>query len=227
MVRIGIAGFIWSGVIFLALVAVIGSAAGTAIEETAGAIIRNEAREAAVAALREVPGNKQEDAPAWPARVQSTTRFVQSLVTIIALVFGSFWAFYTFVIGRGIAPAVAVEMEAKDVVRREDKRFVVVSVTVKNVGRGKLESAYVQARIVPFDPQGLEPILQDTLLTRPLVPAEAGPDERPRLLFVGTEIADCEPGQEATEDLLVSFGDARVLTLQTEYVGWAQKIWPQ
>jgi hypothetical protein len=52
--RIGIVGFIWLGVIFLALVAV----------------IRNEAREAALAALRQAPGNKQEVAPDWPARVQ-------------------------------------------------------------------------------------------------------------------------------------------------------------
>ena len=45
--RIGMVGFIWLGVVFLALVAV----------------MRNEAREAALAALRQAPGNRQEVAP--------------------------------------------------------------------------------------------------------------------------------------------------------------------
>lgn len=46
-VRIGMVGFIWLGEEYHALVAV----------------IRNEAREAALAALRQAPGNRQEVAP--------------------------------------------------------------------------------------------------------------------------------------------------------------------
>lgn len=164
----------------------------------------------------------------WTSR-RDAAQFFQVLLTIVAILVGGAWVLYTFVIGRSIAGVVHIRMEPKDVAQRDGEKFVVVAVTVKNTGRTEVKKVLVQVEIVPIPGPLLGSRLSKIGVTRaavrPVPPGVHHPD--PGELFVGGELEDFEPGQEAVEEVLLSFGEYSMANVEARFIGYAYNFVPR
>lgn len=221
--RVGIAGFVWLGAVFLAFVAVIATAVGTSIEFTAGATIEQYAR---VAAQEELQETRQGETTAalWTTRREQAQTW-QGWATVAAIALGGVWAVWVFVLGRSFSGTIEIRAESQRILEHAGKKGAVILVRVKNVGRSKVKNEGVYIEVVPM----LEDQLEARLSRMTVVPASLDPSaskmplppgfaRRRRALFQG-EIRNLEPGEEAVEEVLLSFGDYRITKVEVTFFG--------
>jgi len=220
----------------LALTAVIGSAVGTAIENTAEATIRQVAQKAAREEVRAMevttPGGATtpRGAPAIVKTTQAVAQTIQATITAIGIVLGGGWAYFTFLQARGFAGTVRTDVELKKVlVDQADRRTAVVSVRIENVGRTQILQVYTQILLVPVtDAQLLKHSSAMAVIPGSLIPELASPTnpEMPpplgypaaQTVFEGQGLP-LEPGEDAVEDVLLPFGPYHTAKVEVVFFG--------
>ncbi len=212
----------WIGVITLAAVVVIMSSMGSTVREIAVDTIRNsaqaEVKNVAQEAVQKETTSSEAKNVGYP-KTKDVVQSIQAVAAAIGIVGAAGWGLYVFVLGRSSAGTIQIRIEQKQLEVTTSGKVAIVSVGVKNVGRTMVEKQRVNIRIRPLDEA--EPRLF-TLVEAPLPELELpNPETRIKTyaLFVGT-FDHLEPGEDAVEDVLVSFDGYNRAKVEVIFVGW-------
>src|SRR5829696_4138354 len=231
------ATMIWTGVVALAIVAVVEASVGTAIQDTAGPAIRRYAQEAAREEAQGLAPQGETTTSAW-ATAKDVAQTFQGWVTAIGIFAGGVWAYYTFIVGRQFSGSPEIQVQPKHIVKRrnkkgETKKAVVISVNVKNIGFTALEKQRATISIIPITEAQLDarlprmqivPASLDPRVSLMVVPGVPGEFPKERELF--DEYVNLDSGAEAGEDVLLPFGEYPMAKVEFRFTGRIYRALP-
>jgi hypothetical protein len=223
--RAALAIMVWTGLVMLAVVAIVEVSTGQAVELVAGDYIRDTARgEVADIARRAAQDATPDDKSASSAdlTIKDWVEGIQAVATTLAILAAGGWALYVFLLGRSNVGHVEVLIEPRRLLTAGPHRGAVVSVTVKNTGRTRVAKSVARIRAEPLDDQQLQLSMQ----TPNVMPAAVS-----RVAPLGTvlfskhvteteeAIDGLEPGQVTSEEVVMILGDARAARVQVVFIG--------
>ena len=170
-----------------------------------------------------------------PGSAKDLAQTAQSAITIAAIAAAGIWTIYVFVLGRTASGIVQVQLRTKQIIDRPSSTSALVSVSVRNVGRSRVDRELIQLRVMPIiDDEPLdEPLtaLQSlSAITAPLDDLQTKSYD----LFVEPITPDftrrdftfdrLEPNEDASEDVLVNFGKNDMLKVEAVFVGYSYQV---
>jgi len=218
--RVFFAILLWTGLVMLAVVAIVEVSTGAAVEAAAGDYVRSVSRaeisEIARKAAQDVASNS---GPTWKVWAES----MQAALTAVGIFIAGLWALYVFFLGRSYIGVVRVLIEPKGLMTSGEKTGAVVSVTIKNVGRTRVGKLVARIRATPLYKEQLELSMGQPSMMPASVPSTTA--ELGTLLFSkhATELEEAvealEPGQETSEEVVIILGDAEVARVEAVFIG--------
>lgn len=174
----------------------------------------------------------------WLSALGGAAQTIQAIVTVVGILIAGVWAFYVFVLGRSFAGAVGIQIEHVRSVDREGKVGAVVSVRVQNVGRTLIQRERAQIIAVPVSEDRLArrlPVMDVMVASLdPKASKMPHPEDSAPLLHdlfdddregeepgeeAASEPEGFEPGQELAEEVLLTFGEYRMVKVKVVFVG--------
>jgi hypothetical protein len=218
--RLVFATLLWTGLVMLAVVAIVEVSSGAAVEAAAGDFVRSVSRaeisEIARKAAQDVASTSQ---PRWKVWGEGW----QAWLTAVGILIGAAWAFNVFRLGRSNIGVVSILIEPKGLMTSGGKTGAVLSVTIKNVGRARIEKRVARIRAAPLSKDQLELSMRESSMMPASVPSTTA--ELGTLLFSkhATELEEAiealEPGQETSEEVVILLGGAEVARVEAVFIG--------
>ena len=218
--RVFFAILLWTGLVMLAIVAIVEVSTGVAVEAAAGDYVRSVSRaeisEIARKAAQDIASNS---GPTWKVWAEGW----QAALTAAGIAVAAGWALYVFFLGRSFIGVVRVLIEPKGLMTSGGKTGAVVSVTITNVGRTRVGKRVARIRAAPLNKEQLELSMGRPSMMPASVPSTTA--ELGTLLFSkhATELEEAvealEPGQETSEEVVIMLGDAQVARVEAVFIG--------
>jgi hypothetical protein len=82
-------------------------------------------------------------------RWEKMSGIAQNIVTIIAIILGGFWTYFTFIKGRTLKEQLEPKVGAQ-VIKRNDQKFLVATLQLKNTGKSKINFKRKGTRLIVF-----------------------------------------------------------------------------
>jgi hypothetical protein len=151
--------------------------------------------------------------------LQARVETVQSVATTLGILVAGGWAFYVFFIGRTFAPSLQLDVSLKGVLslsEHQNSRAALISIMVHNSGRTRVRKQVCFAGVMEvMDPQsGSSSLDSAQFASQGLVRLDDPFD--PTRAIVDTIFVDqvlFEPGEKATEDILLYLADKTLLKI--------------
>lgn len=160
--------------------------------------------------------------------VKDLIEMVGNVVTTLGILADRFWALFVFGLGRTHAGVVQVDVEPKRLVVHQGRNGAIVSVTVKNTGRTKVEKVVSRILVRPMRETSLTRRLKEQRVTAASLGSDvplgaelfAMIEGEPGVGSSAQEASQAlEPGQVVSEEVLVSLGDHNVARVEARHVG--------
>lgn len=151
--------------------------------------------------------------------LKTSTEIMEAIVKSAGILAAGIWSFYVFVLGRSFAPNVRMSFRLRHAVDTPDRRAAVVSITIKNIGKTKVRKESCWIFLIPIaldlNPDAISPIRLDSPLDLTVSGAKA--------YSVFTEHTWLEPGEKATEDVVIALGESPVFKIAAVFAGRRKK----
>ena len=170
----------------------------------------------AVSPLNDNGGNLMQ-----PGDLKTWVEIVEGVVTSIGILAAGIWSFYVFVLGRSFAPNVQIRFRMRHPVDTTDRAGVIVSITIKNVGKTRVKKEDCWVALVPIA-LALSKNSAPATLTRIDSPLEFDLSKA-KVYSIFTDHTWLEPDEEATEDVLITLGKSPVFKVAGVFIGHRKK----
>jgi hypothetical protein len=212
---------LWTGIVLLAVVVTVHVATNAALETVSGnnigSLSRAEINDIARKAAKDASRDSGSTAKDW---VQS----IQAVVTTAAVLLAGVWALMVVLWERSIAGTVQVLIEAKGTMTSKNGIGAVVSVAVKNVGRAAITKTDAKIHAEPLDQEQLELLLEEGEVIEPATLRGPSAQLIEADLFEGNALMALNPGQEASEEVVLVLDKARVARVEAYFDGPVRQL---
>jgi len=211
---------LWTGIVLLAVVAIVQVSTNAALEAASGDYIRSVSRAEIGQIARKAAQDAGSDSGATP---KDWAEGIQAAVTAVGIIAAGWWASYVFFVSRSNIGVVQVLIEPKGLMTSGESVGAIVSVTIKNVGRTRVGKSVARIRAAPLTEDQLELSMAGAGMMPAAVPST--PAELGTVLFSkhATEVEEAvdalEPGQETSEEVVIRLGDAQVARVEAVFIG--------
>lgn len=154
-----------------------------------------------------------------PNDLKTWIEIAQSLVTILGIAVAGVWSYLTFLRGRSFAPNVQIQFELKQVINWDSSKGAVISVKIKNIGQTRVKKKNCLLTLASVTQPGAKNPLASTEFERLDPSFDEMMQQLPRQYEIFDEHTGLEPGEEATEDVLLELNGSSTFKVNAMFFG--------
>lgn len=148
-----------------------------------------------------------------PDDLKTWAEIAQAVITSLGILVAGAWSFYVFVLGRSTAPNIQIHFEVKRTTKLEQFPMVVVSTTVKNVGRTRAQKEDCWITAAPITAK-----IESSHLSRLDTPLQFSLSHA-KVYSIFDDHAWLEPGEEAKEDVMFVVSESPMFKVGVIFIG--------